>query len=225
MKYHGTIPNDQPDAQHASNSKNPARDKMPIVSARDIKIRVPNRKPANDTPATSAKGRSPKIIAHPQTVSKELKPYTEETDFLTAALWWFTFGFKIIPLVPNTKKPTVKWDPWLENLSPRKITSYWEKHPDHELGFILGDDIIVFDADSPMAIAALYDIEEAFDLTPNLIVSTTKGEYHYFSLSSATFAKSDSHSTEKHPERIDVKTGRALVILPPSTGKEVMDND
>ncbi len=35
-------------------------------------------------------------------------------------------------------------------------------------------------------------------------------------------AKSDSHSTEDHPERIDVKTGQSMVVLSPSTGKEIL---
>jgi hypothetical protein len=98
---------------------------------------------------------------------------------------------------------------------------YWAQHPSHEVGFIVGDDVIVFDADSPKSIAALALLEKTFDITPSLTVNTSKGQHHYYKRTPGTYAKSDSHNTEKHPERIDVKTGRALVILPPSTGKEV----
>jgi hypothetical protein len=146
-------------------------------------------------------------------------------DFKRAALYWYGFGFQVIPIIPGKKKPPCQWSPWLDDLSAEKIEDHWERHPDHEVGFIVGEDYIVFDADSRMAIVSLYEIEEAFDLSPAMIVKTTKGEHHYFKRPSGTYAKSDSHSTEEHPERIDVKTGRALVILPPSTGKEVMDND
>jgi hypothetical protein len=148
----------------------------------------------------------------------------EAISFLQAALCWLYFGFQVIPIIPNTKIPALKWGPWLEYLSPETIRQHWKKHPDHELGFILGDGIIVFDADSPMAIAALNEIEEAFDISPNLVVCTTKGEHHYFKRAPGTYAIGNSHSTEKYPERIDVKTGRAVIILPPSTGKEVKDD-
>lgn len=148
----------------------------------------------------------------------------EQTNFCRAALFWFDFGFDVIPIIPNTKQPALKWDPWLENLSHETIRQHWKKHPDHEVGFILGDGIIVYDADTPMAIGALQEIEEAFDISPNLVMRTLKGEHHYFKRAPGTYAKSDSHSSESHPERIDVKTGRALVILPPSTGKEVKDD-
>jgi hypothetical protein len=71
------------------------------------------------------------------------------TRYNQAALYWFKFGFNVIPILPDAKKTAVKWDPWLKELSIEKIAEYWSKHPDHEVGFIVGDDIIVFDADSP----------------------------------------------------------------------------
>lgn len=139
--------------------------------------------------------------------------------FTNAASMWRDYGFDVIPIIPNTKFPAVKWDPWLPKLSNTTIAAHWGNHPDHEVGFIVGDNIIVFDADTPASIAALTAIELRFGIQPNLVVKTKKGEHHYFLLASGTCAKSDSHSTETYPERIDVKTGRALVILPPSTGK------
>jgi hypothetical protein len=142
-------------------------------------------------------------------------------SFLNAAIYWYTFGFAVIPIIPGTKLPAVKWDPWLATLSLETISTYWAQHPSHEVGFIVGDDVIVFDADSPKSIAALALLEKTFDITPSLTVNTSKGQHHYYKRTPGTYAKSDSHNTEKHPERIDVKTGRALVILPPSTGKEV----
>lgn len=138
-----------------------------------------------------------------------------------AALFWYRVGFQVMPTAPNTKVPAVMWDPWLAGLSPEAIRSYWSKYPGHQLGFIVGVDTIVFDADSPASIAALADIEDAFNSVPKLVVKTAKGEHHYYRRGKGSRARSDAHSTEKHPERIDIKTGRALVILPPSTGKTV----
>lgn len=138
-----------------------------------------------------------------------------------AASYWWNYGFKIIPIIPGKKIPAVPWDPWFADLSQEKINAHWARHPDHELGVIVGNDIIVLDADSPESAAALAEIEMAFDVAPNFVVKTRKGEHHYFKRATGTHAKADSHSTEKHPARLDVKTGRALVILPPSTGKTI----
>jgi hypothetical protein len=143
------------------------------------------------------------------------------TSHLEAALYWHQFGFSVIPALPNEKRTAVTWDSWLTNLSKEKIVAHWTAHPDHEVAFIVGDSIIVLDADSPESIAALHAIEEKFGLTSKLVNKTSKGLHHFFQLASGTFVRPDSHSTEKHPERIDIKTGRSLVMLPKSTGKSI----
>jgi hypothetical protein len=144
------------------------------------------------------------------------------TDCHVAAMYWYGYGLKVIPILPNTKLPALKWDPWLDGLDPDKIIKYWTKYPDHELGCIVGDDMIVYDADSPESIATLSEIEAHFGVESKFVVKTTKGEHHYYRRAAGTIAKSDSHSSEKYPDRIDVKTGRALVILPLSKGKTLV---
>ena len=72
-----------------------------------------------------------------------------------AALDWYGKGFSVIPIIPGTKRTALKWDPWLDGLSADKIRKHWEANPDHELGFIVGPGVIVLDADTPMAVAAL----------------------------------------------------------------------
>lgn len=146
---------------------------------------------------------------------------TPEISFVEEALRWYTFGFRVIPIKPNTKITAVKWDPWLEDLSPEKIRNYWAEHPNYEIGLIVSDDLIVFDADSPKAIVALGQIEEAFDLVPSLTVKTSRGAHHYFRRAIGAFAKTDAHSTAEFPERIDVKASRSMVVLPPSKNKSV----
>lgn len=139
-----------------------------------------------------------------------------------AALECFAFGLSVIPVAPGSKVTTEKWDPWLDDLSADKITQHWARHPEHDVGAILGDGLIVFDADSAQSIAALEALELKFNLVPKLVVRTRKGVHHYYRRAAGTFAKSDAHSTERHPERVDVKTGRALAVLPPSGGREVV---
>ena len=145
-------------------------------------------------------------------------------DFKSAALEAYEAGFDPIPILPGSKQPTRRWAPWRKNLSKRTIRRYWKKHPDHEVGILLTDAIIVYDADTPEGVAALYNLEENLDLTPNLIAGTKRGEHHYFSRATATKARSDAPDKTLHPERIDIKTGKALIIIPPSTGKHYILN-
>lgn len=145
-------------------------------------------------------------------------------NYPDAALFWYRFGFDVIPIEPNLKHPVLKWDPWLESLSEDTIQEHWKVHPEHHVGLVVGDKIIIFDADAPESVSALYQVEKQFGVKPFLRVRTTRGEHHYFVRKKGTKAKSDAHSTDGCPERLDVKTGRAIVVLPPSGGKVVIND-
>ncbi len=127
-----------------------------------------------------------------------------QPDFGQAALDWYQFGFPVIPTLPTCKIPAVPWDPWLADLSPESIAAHWQRHPDHEVGFIVGPDIVVLDADSPEATAALERIEKERGVSPRLRNGTRKGSHHFYRRAPGTFARSASFSTEKFPARIDV---------------------
>lgn len=146
-------------------------------------------------------------------------------DYRSAAMYWCGYEFDVIPVLPGNKLPAVKWDPWLNDLDTKKINDYWIENPKHELGFIVGSDVIVFDADGPESVAAIKEIESRFSVTPKLVVKTKKGEHHYYRRAADTLAKTDSHCSEKHPARLDIKTGRTMVVLPPSTGKYILVNN
>jgi hypothetical protein len=144
--------------------------------------------------------------------------------FSEAAIKQSTFGLRVYPVVPAGKRPAIaSLDRWLQKLSPGSIKGHWALHPDHELGCVVGNGLIVFDADTPEAVAAMHQIEARQGVVPSLIVSTRRGEHHYFGRPASVYAKSDSHDTKAHPERIDIKTGRgAMVVIPPSMNKMVL---
>jgi len=146
-------------------------------------------------------------------------------DFGKAALAWGGFGYNVIPLIPAKKIPATPWEPWEKGPSPSRIRSHWQKHPKDEVGFIVGDGRIVLDADSPEALANLVRIEVERGVSPRLIAGTHKGVHHHFRLAPGTYARLAAFSTEKFPARIDVKTGRSIVALPPSTGKEILSRE
>ncbi|MEF8723408.1 MAG: PriCT-2 domain-containing protein [Candidatus Accumulibacter delftensis] len=144
---------------------------------------------------------------------------------LEAAQYWFNFGFAVIPIIPDTKKPAVRWDPWLQKLSHEEIQKYWHEHPDHDVGFVVAPTQIVFDADSPEAEEALCAIEKAHGVWPALKVKTSRGFHHFFRLVKGTHVRSDSHSSEQFPHRIDVKADGGQIVLTPSSGKKIVTLD
>lgn len=145
-----------------------------------------------------------------------------------AAHYWLEFGLRPIPLDNATKTTTRKWDKWLHNLTHATITTYWKNHPEHDVGAIVDDALFIVDADTQEAVARLIEIEQSLDIEPNMIHKTSKGEHHFFRRAPGTFAMMKSYSSEGHPEKLDIRTGRgedegrSMIVLPPSSGKEVI---
>ncbi len=138
---------------------------------------------------------------------------------LEAAINYSDDGLPVIPVSSVNKRPRVPWGSLPYGLPRPAIEVHWSHHPDDDIAMIVGDDIVVFDADSPEAVARLYQIEDDCDCHPNLISKTRRGEHHIFALPGNLNIRSCSFCTDKNPERIDIKTGKNLVILPPSSGK------
>jgi hypothetical protein len=166
------------------------------ISAKDLEI--PGRPPS---PASMMPG-----------------PFTSNME---GALWWFAFGYRVIPLVPGQKRPARAFNPWLAELSADTIRQHWKHHPDHEVGAVLDGSQFVLDADSEEAGKALLDIERQFGVTPSLVIKTRRGHHHHFRLSQGTFAKADSHHTEEFPDRLDLRANNNSIVLTPSRDKAI----
>jgi len=133
---------------------------------------------------------------------------------LEAALYWLNYGFQIIPILPGQKRPALTYSPWLDELSIGAVRQYWRIHPTHNVGCVLPDDVVLFDADTPEAETALRAMEKKCGASPTLITGTKRGCHHFFRITPGTCVKSDSHDTTEYPERIDVKASRSQVVLP-----------
>lgn len=140
---------------------------------------------------------------------------------LEGALWWFAFGYRVIPLVPGQKRPAKAYHPWLDDLSADAIRLHWEQHPDHEVGAVLDTTQFVVDADTVEADQALQDLERKFGVAPALIVRTRRGHHHHFRLAEGAFAKADSHNTAEFPDRLDLRANNNSVVLTPSRDKSI----
>lgn len=180
--------------------------------------------PTTEPPADS----SDPIESSPDTSSLEpeadtppINPNRWDTakDYKAAAMHAYGFEFDLVPMLPGTTDLAVERESWIDGLSPRKISEHWGKNPDHELGLIVGDDLIVFGADSPESITALAKIEARHELTPMLVVKTNTGEEHYFRRPAGTIVRENSQGTEKHPDHLRITTGQSCVTVPPSPGK------
>lgn len=148
-----------------------------------------------------------------------LPQFSGHAKYRNAAIFWHSFGLQVIPTIPGTKRTAVQWDVWLKELSLASINRYWLQHPLHEVGFIVGDSYIVMDADSSTAVSVLEQMETHHGVEPLLIVKTRRGEHHYFRKDPKVNGKTGFKIVGGSEDRIDIKTGRTMVILPPSTDK------
>lgn len=138
---------------------------------------------------------------------------------LAGALAWYRFGLNVIPVLVGEKRPAVTHDEWRSSLSETTINRMWARKPEADVGFILDARLLALDADTESAVAALKKLEAEHHLQSPLVTKTRRGLHHFYRLADGVFARTDSHDTETHPHRIDVKTEGGLVLLPPSTNK------
>jgi len=139
-------------------------------------------------------------------------------DFPGWAVFWFLFGLTVIPVWPDTKIPAARWEDWLTGLSLARIRAYWGQFPTHHIGHIVGENYIVFDADTPETLATLVAAEKLHGMESQLVIGTTRGEHHYYRRDTTLqqLVKTD------FPNGLDVLSGRKMVVLPPSTGKTLI---
>lgn len=161
----------------------------------------------------------PLAIADSRHAEARMPDFRGASKFRKAANYWFDFGFSVIPVLPGTKQPAVKWGGWLKDLSRASINRYWLQHHDHEVGFIVGDCFVVLDADSAKAVSVLEQTEAHHGAEPLLIVKTRRGAHHYYRKDSDVRGRTACKIVGDAEDRIDIKTGRTMVILPPSTNK------
>lgn len=150
---------------------------------------------------------------------------TGDGDFGTAAVLWFIYGFLPSPIIPGTKRPALKREPWLLRLGEEKIQSHWKQNPEHEIAAILDGDHIVLDADTAEANTAVQKLMRKHDVKSALIVSTKRGYHYHFRKADGVVCRSQSHDSKEHPERIDVKASGSMIMLPPSTCKKIVRCD
>jgi len=145
-------------------------------------------------------------------------------DFKAPSLAYIRAGFRIIPCYPKSKIPAVTHAAWFSDYSEAAIISYWIKNPNHEIANIPGNNLVSLDADTPEGITVLDQLEAQFGIKANFVVNTAKGQHRHYRIAKGVCVRSAAHSTSKHPDRIDIKTGNLPIMMPPSTGKSIVVN-
>lgn len=128
---------------------------------------------------------------------------------------WYSLGYTFVPA--NQKVPLIKFADVRASLTPEKSLSLLNVHPKATMIMALTDNkLFVVDADSNESYKALLEIESMFNMNSKLIVKTRKGYQHHYLLPDNYNLVKDTHSTEQHPSKLDLITGKSLVALPPS---------
>ena len=144
-----------------------------------------------------------------------------ETNFSTEALFWYQFGFEVIPVHPSRKRSAVNRAKWFSNLNLKSIKKHWAENPGHEIGFILGvQTLVIIDAESPESVSALAEIEDRYGLKPKLVIKTAKGEEHFFIHTLDTRVIPTSSYPGKYSDPIIINR-LGMRILPSSRGKSI----
>lgn len=133
-------------------------------------------------------------------------------------------GFSVVPIAAGTKQTYQPWAGWEADQSREKIRSHWLQNPNDDIG-IFTKNLAVFDADHSAAQGALHSLEMKHGLRASITVRTRKGCHDYFLVPPGVTVRQDSHSTEDHPERIDVRAQRSYIVGPGSTDKTIVTWD
>jgi len=149
------------------------------------------------------------------------KPHTKL--ILDCVQQYLNLGIKVIPAYFKKsgdkfeKRPLVKFAHIREQLTIEHCRQFWNEHPNAEALMLLTDTgLYVLDADTPESLNAIISIEKKFNIEPSIVVKTQKGEHHYFELETGVVAKPRGYSTSNTPEKIDVRTGKSVVVGYPS---------
>ena len=130
-------------------------------------------------------------------------------------------GFTIIPLRNNPSSPNMAhgtWDNWT-SASRAKLKKHFDQSPTSGVAVYAGD-LFILDADTPESYAAMHEILNTFDISPNFIVRTARGEHIYLRLAEGVQAKPTGNNDTAY---IDIRTGGSIARIAPDYGnKEIL---
>lgn len=125
------------------------------------------------------------VIAGDTTLEAKLQTEIENLDnqpprLGAAALHYATqYGWPVFPLRPKTKIPATRHGFKDATTDPDRITAWWKRHPDSNIGLPTGHHFDVIDIDLPQGITAMMALAE-LDGEIHGHVATSSGGMHYY---------------------------------------------
>lgn len=130
---------------------------------------------------------------------------------LDAAVQYATkYKWPVFPLRPGEKRPATRNGFKDATIDPERITAWWTRHPDSNIGLPTGHAFDVIDVDLPDGIQSLIELQ-AQDNDVHGRVSTSSGGVHFYITPTG-----DGNATRFMPG-VDYRGRGGYVVAPPST--------
>ena len=132
--------------------------------------------------------------------------------FLESALAYTRIGWRVIPLLPRSKKPYVVWKQFQATApTEEQVREWWTRWPDANIGLLTGagTNLVVLDTDSGEAEEALLSAYGPLPPTPTS--KTAKGRHRLFAQTQPPIG----NSVGLLPE-VDVRGQGGYIVAPPS---------
>lgn len=132
---------------------------------------------------------------------------------LTMAKWYLEIGWSLIPIVPETKIPAVKWTPYQEQRATLEEITSWVNRGWH-LAVVTGEisGVVVIDDDR-----VKHGLPEWGFESPVVSRSENKGKHYYFRYDR------ELHSHSNTTIRVDLKGWHSYCVVPPFKNRTWVD--
>ena len=136
------------------------------------------------------------------------------------AMAYLQRGWSIVPQMPGSKTPRIKWKKYQEELPAESDSAGWfDQWPDAGLALVLGpvSDVLVIDVDGPEAHAVLLERLGSEPVAPKAISGSHEPHrYHLFFRCPNLLTR--SKQTPWH-QKLEFRGKGGIVIIPPSLHK------
>ncbi|MER9685891.1 bifunctional DNA primase/polymerase [Mesorhizobium sp. M0139] len=136
---------------------------------------------------------------------------------LAAALEAAANGFRVFPVIPNSKVPAIDDWPDLATSAAKAITAWWAENPNYNIGIATGRGVTVIDADCKKGKSGLDSLAmlDMMGLPESLRATTPSGGVHVY----LRTAKAFGNRADTIPDfpGIDLRGERGYVLAPGST--------
>lgn len=145
-------------------------------------------------------------------------------EILDAALEYLDYGWAVIPISPDTKKPLIKWGHYIDNSvmpTEEEVIDWFEKWPNANIAILTGEmsGLIVVDCDNEDAV----DEAKKYGLASTPIsVRTKKGWHFYFKFPKGSGwiknrVGADGNGRDwPRVDGLDLRGSKGYVLAPPS---------